>query len=145
MEQLRTAKTKLVKEFGSDVAFRRARHVITENKRTVDMAEALKKGDWKTCGKLMFASHDSLRDDFEVSCKELDLLVDIAREIGSDGGMIGSRMTGGGFGGCTVSLVKTDKIDSISQIIRKKYKSRTRPEPTIFATQPAEGARMVRK
>lgn len=145
MEQLRSAKSKLIKEFGSDVAFRRARHVITENKRTLEMAEALKKEDWKTSGKLMYASHDSLRDDFEVSCKELDLLVDIAREIGPEGGMIGSRMTGGGFGGCTVSLVKTEKIESIAQVVRKKYKSRTRPEPTIFSTQAAEGARMVRK
>ncbi len=144
LESLRAAKTKLTREFGSDVAFRRARHVITENLRTANMAEALAKSDWKACGKLMYASHDSLRDDFEVSCKELDLLVDIARQIGAEGGMIGSRMTGGGFGGCTVSLVKTDKIDTISQAIRKGYKSRSRPEPTIFVTRPAKGASIIR-
>ena len=141
MEMLRSSKVKLVKEFGSDVAFRRARHVITENQRTAAFAEALAKAEWKTCGKHMYASHDSMRDDFEISCKELDLLVEIAKNIGPEGGMIGSRMTGGGFGGCTVSLVKTDKIDSISQTIRKGYKSRTRPEPTIFATRPVDGAK----
>lgn len=144
MEQLKAAKTKLTKEFGSDLAFRRARHVITENQRTELMAEALEKSDWKACGKLMYASHDSLRDDFEVSCKELDLLVEIARGIGPEGGMIGSRMTGGGFGGCTVSLVKAEKADEITHAIRKGYKSKTRPEPTIFLTRPAKGARTVR-
>ncbi len=144
LESLRAAKAKLTREFGSDVPFRRARHVITENLRAANMAEALAKSDWKTCGKLMYASHDSLRDDFEVSCKELDLLVEVARQIGPEGGMIGSRMTGGGFGGCTVSLVKTDKIDTITQAIRKGYKSRSRPEPTIFVTRPAKGAAIVR-
>ena len=144
LETLKAAKTKMKKEYGSDLAFRRAKHVITENLRTEQMAEALAKSDWKTCGKLMYASHDSLRDDFEVSCKELDLLVEIAREIGPEGGMIGSRMTGGGFGGCTVSLVKTDKIASISHTFQKKYKSRWRPEPTIFATRPSQGAQIVK-
>jgi len=144
LEMLKASKTKMTKEYGSDLPFRRARHVITENLRTEQMATALAKSDWKTCGKLMYASHDSLRDDFEVSCKELDLLVEIAREIGTEGGVIGSRMTGGGFGGCTVSLVKTDKIDSISHTFQKKYKSRRRPEPTIFATKPAQGAQIVK-
>ncbi|MEX0643229.1 MAG: galactokinase, partial [Pirellulales bacterium] len=89
------------------VEFRRARHAISEIARTTEATSAIKAGDWPLVGRLMFASHDSLRDDYEVSCHELDLLVEFARGIGSDGGMIGSRMTGGGFGGCTVSLVRT--------------------------------------
>ncbi|MGL6194926.1 MAG: galactokinase, partial [Thermoguttaceae bacterium] len=95
-------------------------------------------------GKLMYASHTSLKEDFEVSCKEIDLLVELAQGIGVEGGVYGSRITGGGFGGCTVSLVRTDKVDAISQAIRKGYKSRTRPEPTIFATHPGKGACTVK-
>ena len=91
----------------------------------------------------MYASHDSLRDDYEVSCVEIDALVEIAREIGKSGGVIGSRITGGGFGGCTVSLVQTDKIDEITQKYRDEYKKRTGNDATIFATRPAQGARVL--
>jgi galactokinase len=91
----------------------------------------------------MYASHESLRDDYEVSCQELDLLVALASEIGQDGGVIGSRMTGGGFGGCTVSLVNTDSAEKITQTIRDRYQKQTGIEPTLFTSRPAQGARVL--
>ena len=92
---------------------RRARHVVTENARTRAAADALAGGDWRAAGALMYESHQSLRDDFEVSSPELDTLVDLACEIGEAGGVFGARMTGGGFGGCTVTLAATDRVTAI--------------------------------
>src|SRR5699024_3881513 len=83
-----------------DVVYRRARHIISENARTLNAADAMNRGDWPQMGRLMIESHISLRDDFEVSCQELDLLVELALQFRKDGKVIGSRMTGGGFGGC---------------------------------------------
>jgi galactokinase len=92
----------------------------------------------------MYESHESLRDDFEVSCKELDILVDIAREIGAAGGVIGSRMTGGGFGGCTVSIVETKKVEKIMESIAYENSTRTGNMPHSFVSRPALGAHVVR-
>src|SRR5262249_7409453 len=100
-EQLERQRGKLDNE-----TYRRARHVVTENPRVLRAAAAIETGDWAPVGRLMYESHASLRDDYEVSCAELDLLVDLAAGVGPAGGMIGSRMTGGGFGGCAVSLVR---------------------------------------
>jgi galactokinase len=125
------------------VAFRRARHVISEIERTVDAAEAIKAGDWPRVGRQMYASHDSLRDDYEVSCRELDLLVDLARELGSEAGVIGSRMTGGGFGGCTVSLVETGAVDNVVQHLAKNYRVATGIEPSVLTSRPARGAHLA--
>ena len=83
---------------------RRARHVISEIERTVHAAEGIRASNWPTVGQFMYASHRSLRDDYEVSCKELDAVVEIAESIGIKGGVYGCRMTGGGFGGCAVAL-----------------------------------------
>src|SRR5580658_205970 len=102
-DQLEQAKGKM-----SEVVFRRARHVIGEIERTVHAAEGIRHSNWPTVGQLMYASHQALRDDYEVSCKELDVVVDIAEEIGARGGVYGCRMTGGGFGGCCVALVKAN-------------------------------------
>ena len=98
-----------------DETFRRAHHVISENNRTEKGAKALEASDFATFGKLMNESHDSLRYDFEVSIKELDELVEIARQ---QKGVFGSRMTGGGFGGCTVTLVNTQNVDNLCQEIK---------------------------
>lgn len=127
----------------SDLQFRRARHVIGEIQRTEQAASALEKSDWDLVGELMFGSHQSLRDDFEVSCQELDILVDIASGIGNEGGVIGSRMTGGGFGGCTVSLVKTEHVEEIATKICSSYQEKTGIEPTAFSTPPAQGAMVL--
>ncbi len=140
MEMLEDAKGKLSDEF-----YRRARHVIGEIKRTTEAAGALERGDWVQVGELMYASHNSLRDDYEVSCPELDLLVEIAASIGAEGGVIGSRMTGGGFGGCTVTLVQTDKVEAVQKAFSEQYRDKTGIEPTSFASRPAQGACVVQQ
>ena len=127
------------------LAHRRGRHVIGEIARTESAAEAVAAGDWTRMGRLMYASHDSLRDDFEVSCPELDAVVEIAREIGPDGGVYGCRMTGAGFGGAAVALVRTDEARAIERQIREAYLRRTGLDPHIFASRPAQGATILRK
>ncbi len=123
---------------------RRARHVIDEIQRTTDAAQGITRGAWDRVGELMYSSHVSLRDDYEVSCEELDLLVELAQRHGQSGGMIGSRMTGGGFGGCTVSLVRKDQLETLATAIRDDYHRKTGIMPTIFTTRPAQGAQIVR-
>jgi galactokinase len=125
------------------VVFRRARHVITENERTLQAARAIEEADWPKMGELMYASHDSLRKDYGVSCPELDAVVDIAQAIGERGGMIGCRMTGGGFGGCAVSLVTTEAVPRITREVGEAYEKKTRNHATIFSSRPAAGARIL--
>jgi galactokinase len=139
MAMLRQAEDQL-----DPVVFRRARHVITEIERTLAAAKAIAESDWNTAGRLMYASHDSLRFDYEVSCPELDCVVDIARSIGSAGGVIGCRMTGGGFGGCAVSLVRTASVAAITERMAKEYLRRTQIEPALFLSRPTDGAHVVR-
>jgi len=126
------------------VVYRRARHVIGEIERTVHAAEGVRASNWPTVGQLMYASHYSLRDDYEVSCDELDTVVEIAEAIGINGGVYGCRMTGGGFGGCCVALVKADAVDTISKKIGADYKTKIGIEPTIFVSRPAAGATVVK-
>jgi galactokinase len=114
------------------VIFRRARHVITENARVLEAREALSRGDLTEFGRLMYESHRSLRDDFEVSCAELDTLVEIARGVE---GVYGSRMTGGGFGGCTVSLVDVDRVDALREAIQAGY-----PKAEVYVSDAAGAA-----
>jgi len=127
----------------SDAQHRRARHVIGENRRTVEAADALGASDWRAAGKLMCDSHASLRDDFEVSCRELDLLVELAEQWIDAGDVYGSRMTGGGFGGCTVTLLRADRVEAVSDDLTKRYEQATGIKPTAFATRPAAGAQVV--
>jgi galactokinase len=123
--------------------FRRARHAVSEIARTIDAAAAIKANDWPLVGRLMYASHESLRDDFEVSCVELDLLVQLAREIGPARGVIGSRMTGGGFGGCTVSLVESQWADKVAESIADGYEKITGIKPTAIKSRPSRGAHVI--
>ncbi len=123
--------------------YQRARHVVGEIHRTTRAAEAISAGRLAEFGELMYASHDSLSSDFEVSCRELDLLVDLAREVGDAGGVIGSRMTGGGFGGCTVTLVKTDSAPALIDTLIKNYEAETGVKPSCFTSCPALGAHIV--
>jgi galactokinase len=125
------------------VEFKRARHAISEMGRTVAAAAAVKGGNWPDVGKLMYASHDSLKEDYEVSCSELDLLVELARELGPAGGVIGSRMTGGGFGGCTVSLVETARVEAIAKQLATGYRAKTGIDPTVLTSRPARGAHVI--
>jgi galactokinase len=127
-----------------DPVNRRARHVVGEISRTIAAAAALARNDCETLGPLMAASHDSLRDDFEVSCKELDIMVEIARKIGRNGGVIGTRMTGGGFGGSTVTLCESRKASDIAATLSTQYEKATGIIPQIFASRPSQGAHLVK-
>ena len=125
------------------VVYRRARHVIGEIERTVHAAEAIRASNWNSAGQLMYASHASLRDDYEVSCAELDAVVEIAESIGIQGGVYGCRMTGGGFGGCAVALVKAGLVTAITQKIATEYDIKTGLQATIFSSRPAAGATII--
>jgi len=121
----------------STTVYRRCRHVVTENQRVLAAAKALQSGDVDRCGHLMYRSHASLRGDYEVSCQELDLLVHLAS---STPGVYGARMTGGGFGGCTINLVKTDAADGFKAHIAEAYSEATGITPEIYICEPAQGA-----
>jgi len=123
-----------------EICFRRARHVVTEIARTQAAATALTHGRWDALGALMAESHASLRDDFEVSCPELDLLVELAA---NERGVIGTRMTGGGFGGCTVTLVEAARAEAVMTAVRRGYRLETGRDCTPFTTRPAAGARLL--
>ena len=118
---------------------RRARHVVTENDRTRRAADAIAASDWQAFGQLMHESHASLRDLYEVSCAELDLLVQLAGQ-GPAGAVYGARMTGGGFGGCTVNLVGAGHVDATRRYIREAYRAQTNIEAAMFVTRPVGGA-----
>ena len=126
-----------------DMSIRCARHVIGEIDRTVRAADCIRRSDWSEFGRLMGESHASLRDDYAVSCFELDTAVEIAQGIGRQGGVLGCRMTGGGFGGCAVALIETHAQESIVREVSTAYRDRTRIEATLFVSRPAEGASVV--
>jgi galactokinase len=138
LEAVEAAKNAL----GSEV-YRRAHHIVTENARTVAAAAALSAGRFSDFGALMYQSHQSLRDDFEVSCAELDTLVEIAGEIGEAGGVFGARMTGGGFGGCAVMLVRSDRIAPITETLASEYRRRQGRVVTTFVSRPGRGAHLI--
>ncbi len=147
VRSLRDASLEMLAQFSASlepVLQRRARHVIGEIERTETAAQCLAAGEWARLGELMYASHASLRDDYEVSCQELDLLVELARKHGAGGKVIGSRMTGGGFGGCTVSLVRKDHLEPVAAAIDADYRQQTGIAPSLFTTRPAQGAQIVR-
>ena len=115
----------------------RAKHAVYENQRTIKAVNALKENNIEEFGRLMNASHVSLRDDYEVSCEEIDILVDLAWQIP---GVIGSRITGGGFGGCTVSIVKNDAVDTFIDTIGKQYKEKVGHEAEFYVVEIGDGA-----
>lgn len=119
---------------------RRVRHVVSENQRTLEAAEALKGGDLEAIGRLMYDSHYSLRHDFEASCPELDVLVEAARKVS---GVYGSRLTGAGFGGCTVSLVPQEAVPEFQALVVKEYEKATAREPATYVFRAAQGVREV--
>ncbi len=140
LEQLEAAKAQL-----EPVVYRRARHVITENARTLDALDAMRANDVPRLGALLNASHESLRDDFEVTHAEdkpdaLDMMVQCAR---AHAGCIGARMTGGGFGGCAVAVVRAEAVESFTQQVSADYESKTGLTPALYVTTPQAGARIV--
>ena len=140
---LRDVTLEQLEQFGSDlpeVVYRRCRHVITENARVLAAAKALEQGDLKEFGRLMAASHQSLRDDYEVSSEELDLMVELAQKLE---GVYGARMTGGGFGGCTVNLVAVEHDEEFSKRVAESYEQLTKLKPEIFICSASNGAEEV--
>lgn len=116
----------------------RARHVVTEQQRVDDFVAAVGAGDWDVAGRHLTASHASLRDDYEVSCAELDAAVAAAL----DAGALGARMTGGGFGGCAIALVPEETADAVTTSCRERFRREGWPEPPVFAVTPSDGARV---
>ncbi|MEW6046491.1 MAG: galactokinase, partial [Bacillota bacterium] len=123
------------------ILMRRLRHLVEENARVVGAVQALQAGDLPRVGELMNASHESLRDLFEVSSPELDAAVDIARRVP---GAYGARMTGAGFGGCTVALVRPEAVPALIAALEEEYPRRTGKTPQVFVLQAAEGATVSR-
>jgi galactokinase len=129
-----------LKLYGSDlseVVYRRCRHVITENARVIDAAKTFEEEDLEAFGRLINESHRSLRDDFQVSCRELNVMVEIARECE---GVYGARMTGGGFGGCTVNLVNLENVDEFKRKVTQGYTDATGLAPEIYVCSATDGA-----
>jgi galactokinase len=135
LKQVEDAKGQL-----SDVVFRRCRHVVSENARTVEAAKMLGREDYEVAGQLMVESHNSLRDDYEVSIPELDFLASESMKVK---GVYGARMTGGGFGGCIVALAQPRAIDALRDHLTQTYRDRFGKEPTMFVTTPTAGAGML--
>jgi galactokinase len=125
------------REWLPETVYRRCRHVITENARVAAASAALKTQDLKSFGELMYESHASLRDDYEVSCKELDVMVKIARGLP---GVYGARMTGGGFGGCTVNFVPAPAVQDFVAMVEREYARITGVTPEVYVCVPGDGA-----
>lgn len=125
---------------GDPIKEQRAKHAVAENQRTIDAVSALKADNIELFGQLMNQSHISLRDDYEVSCEEIDILVDLAWNTS---GVIGSRITGGGFGGCTVSIVKNNAIDTFIETIGTAYKEKVGHEAEFYTVEIGDGARRL--
>lgn len=139
---LRDVDLETVEEYKDELdenVYKRAHHVVSENERVLASKKALEADDMQKFGGLMYASHKSLSQDYEVSCKELDILVDLAAKEDIEG----ARMTGAGFGGCTVNLVKKEKVDEFVENIKEKYKAETDIDPEIYVSNPGEGARKI--
>jgi galactokinase len=136
--------TREVLEQGQDqlnpTVHRRAQHVVEENQRTADMAEALQQGDLKQAGQLMNASHESLRDLYEVSSRELDIISQLAREHSA---CFGARMTGAGFGGCGVALVQSEHVEAFTSDIEKTYKELSGQSGSLYVCRPVEGTHLI--
>lgn len=144
IEQLRDVTPEMLEEHAhllDEVLLKRARHVVTEDERTERAAEALKEGGYEEFGRLMNGSHESLRDDYEVSCEELDVMVEAARRLD---GVLGARMVGAGFGGCTVNLVEREKGAQVAEALADAYEDETGIEPQVYEMVAAEGARVGR-
>ena len=137
LEQLEEARSTM-----SDEAYLRGRHVISDSQRVLDGVAALRAGDVKQFGRLMSAAHVSFRDDFAASCEECDLLVELAMKLP---GCLGSRLTGGGFGGCTVSLVQVAEASSFAAGLRDAYAERTGVQAEVFVCEVADGAGEVKQ
>lgn len=144
MEQLRDVSAVDLKNFAHHLPEKilcRAQHIVSENERTLKAADALKENNLTEFGRLMWQSHESLKNDYEVSCRELDLMVEIAKDTK---GVLGGRMTGGGFGGSTVNLVKRENLGRFKEKIRTEYQRLTEIKSTILVSEASEGANEIK-
>ncbi len=123
-----------------ELVYRRCRHIVTENARVLEAERALRAGDFAACGAAMNASHASMRDDFEITCPEIDFLAGLVQ---GEPGVYGSRMTGGGFGGCTVSLIEKDAVERVSRHILEAYPVGAGRDADVFDCSPSDGAGLV--
>lgn len=137
LRDLTTADLSNAEQKLDDMTFRRCRHVITENNRVLDAVASLKTADMFKLGQLLLESHASMRDDFEISIEELDTAVEVAMSVGA----IGSRMTGGGFGGAAIAIIEQAKLPELANQCKKTFADRGFAEPNVFAVSPSEGAR----
>jgi len=137
VESLRDATLDQVPQIRDPIAQKRARHIVTENQRVLDFVEACRENNRPKMGSLLIASHSSLRDDYEVSCDELDFLVDRALSIE---GTLGARMTGGGFGGCIVAMIDREAAPNFEPAIRAAYQPRFQIDPAVYEIHPTAGA-----
>ncbi|MEX0844218.1 MAG: galactokinase [Balneolaceae bacterium] len=143
IENLRDVDINILESHRSEldpVVYRRCKYVIEENQRVHDACNDLEKNDFESFGNRMFESHYGLSNDYEVSCKELDILVEIAKE---QPGLLGCRMMGGGFGGCTINLVEEQHVASFTETITKEYKAKTGKDTEIYITQINAGAKVL--
>jgi galactokinase len=142
LRDVRSEQLELHRSLLSDILYKRARHVVAENERVLQGINLLKRDRVEAFGDLLYQSHESLRSDYQVSCPELDLLVDLARK---QPGTLGARMTGAGFGGCTVNLVRTADMERFRMEVTRGYQSSTGKEPFIYVCTPSQGvtSRMV--
>ena len=144
VETLRDATMEMLNAVKSDITaedYFRAKYVIEEKQRVLDVCDALKAGDCETVGKKMYETHAGLSKDYEVSCEELDYLNDIAKECG----VTGSRIMGGGFGGCTINLVKNELYDNFISTAKARFNERYGHEPVVYPVIISDGARCVSK
>jgi galactokinase len=143
IKALRDVTLEELEQFGRglpEVVYRRCHHVITENERVLAAADALEDRQLRTFGKLMLGSHKSLREDYEVSCRELDLMVDIACRVE---GVYGARMTGGGFGGCTINIVAVEHVERFKYVVARDYERFTGLKPEIYVCEASNGAEEI--
>ncbi len=141
IKSLRDVDIKMLASIGDRMpaeTMHRCRHVITENQRVLDAVEAINVLDYAKLGKLMYASHESLRSDYRVSCPELDLLVEAAQNLP---GVVGARMTGGGFGGCTINLLQENSLEAFEEIVGSRYREVFGFAPEFLTVRPSNGAR----
>ncbi|MDP3684783.1 MAG: galactokinase, partial [Ignavibacteria bacterium] len=134
-EMLETFKAKM-----EPLTYRRCKYVVGENERLLKACEALKVHDLTTFGSLLYETHDGLSEDYEVSCPELDFLVEETKNIPA---VYGARMMGGGFGGCTINIIENESVETVTSLILKKYKEKFNREATVYITKISAGTSIV--
>ncbi|MFH1195442.1 MAG: galactokinase [bacterium] len=144
VKSLRDVSIEMIREYAeilNPVIYKRCKYVVEENDRLIRACDSLNKGDLKTFGNLMNETHEGLSKDYEVSCEELDYLVELTKEIPE---VYGSRMMGGGFGGCTINLIENGAVEKVSNYVSEKYKMKFNNEPKIYITKIHDGTQIIR-